>query len=85
MHFECSTFCPTQPTATRPLALQKDGTWFTYGYDITKNVCELFGPNGYIRTTYAYAPFGNVSASDNISWPFRWSSEVYDLVYYNYL
>jgi len=36
--------------ATRPLAIQKDGTWFTYGYDLTKNVYEVFGPAGYIRT-----------------------------------
>ena len=83
------TWDPTQPTATRPLALQKDGTWFTYGYDITKNVCELFGPNGYIRTTYSYTPFGSVSASENgVVQNFQWSSEFYDseldLVYYNY-
>ena len=76
-------------TATRPLAIQKDGTWFTYGYDLTKNICEVFGPAGYIRTAYAYAPFGAVSASDNsVVQPFQWSSEVYDselgLVYYNY-
>ena len=31
---------PSQETATRPLAIQKDGTWYTYGCDITKNVCE---------------------------------------------
>ena len=83
------TWDPTQPTATRPLALQKDGTWFTYGYDITKNVCELFGPNGYIRTAYSYTPFGSVSASENgVVQNFQWSSEFYDseldLVYYNY-
>ena len=35
---------PSQETATRPLAIQKDGTWYTYGCDITKNVCEVFGP-----------------------------------------
>jgi len=83
------TWDPTQPTATRPLALQKDGTWFTYGYDITKNVCELFGPNGYIRAAYSYTPFGSVSASENgVVQNFQWSSEHYDseldLVYYNY-
>ena len=82
------TWDPSQPTATRPLAIQKDGTWFTYGYDITKNVCEVFGPAGYIRTAYSYAPFGNVTESGDVSQPFQWSSEVYDseldLVYYNY-
>ena len=79
---------PTQETATRPLALQKDGSWFTYGHDLTKNVWEVFGPSGYIRTSYDYAPFGAVSASGNVTQPFQWSSEHYDsetaLVYYNY-
>ena len=68
----------SQATATRPLAIQKDGTWFTYGYDITKNVCEVFGPAGYIRTAYSYAPFGNVTESGDVSQPFQWSSEHYD-------
>ena len=82
------TWDPSQPTATRPLAIQKDGTWFTYGYDLTKNICEVFGPAGYIRTSYSYAPFGNVTESGDVSQPFQWSSEHYDseldLVYYNY-
>ena len=82
------TWDPSQPTATRPLAIQKDGTWFTYGYDLTKNVCEVFGPAGYIRTAYSYAPFGNVTASGDVTQPFQWSSEHYDseldLVYYNF-
>ena len=79
---------PSQETATRPLAIQKDGTWYTYGCDITKNVCEVFGPAGYIRTSYSYAPFGAVSASGDVTQPFQWSSEHYDsetaLVYYNF-
>ena len=80
---------PSQPTATRPLAIQKDGTWFTYGYDLTKNICEVFGPAGYIRTAYSYTPFGSVSASENgVVQNFQWSSEFYDseldLVYYNF-
>ncbi len=82
------TWDPSQPLATRPLAIQKDGTWFTYGYDLTKNICEVFGPAGYIRTAYSYAPFGAVSASGDVTQPFQWSSEHYDseldLVYYNY-
>ena len=82
------TWDPSQPTATRPLAIQKDGTWFTYGYDLTKTICEVFGPAGYIRTSYSYAPFGSVSESGDVSQPLQWSSEVYDseldLVYYNY-
>ena len=82
------TWDPSQSTATRPLAIQKDGSWFTYGYDITKNVCEVFGPAGYIRTAYSYTPFGAVSESGDVSQPFQWSSEHYDselgLVYYNF-
>ena len=23
---------------------QKDSTWYTYGWDLTKNICELYGP-----------------------------------------
>ena len=79
---------PTQPTATRPLAIQKNGTWFVYGHDLTKNVCEVFGSDGYIKTTYSYSPFGNVSSIGNFEQNFQWSSEFYDpeldLVYYNY-
>ncbi|MBP3302927.1 MAG: hypothetical protein J6L64_07345, partial [Opitutales bacterium] len=82
------TWDPSQPTATRPLAIQKDGTWFTYGYDLTKNVCEVFGQHGYIRTAYSYAPFGAVTESGDVTQPLQWSSEVYDseldLIYYNY-
>ncbi|MDO4410593.1 MAG: RHS repeat-associated core domain-containing protein, partial [Akkermansia sp.] len=82
------TWDPTQPVATRPLAIQKDGTWYTYGWDLTKNICEIFGQNGYIRSTYAYTPFGAVTANGDITQPIQWSSEHYDselaLVYYNY-
>lgn len=79
---------PTQPTATRPLAIQKDGTWYTYGWDLTKNICEVFGQHGYIRTNYTYAPFGQVTISGDVTQPIQWSSEYHDtelaLVYYNY-
>ena len=72
----------------RPLAIQKNGTWFVYGHDITKNVCEVFGSDGYIKTAYSYSPFGNVSSVGNFEQNFQWSSEFYDpelgLVYYNY-
>ncbi len=82
------TWDPTQPVATRPLAIQKDGTWYIYGWDLTKNICEIFGQNGYIRNTYAYTPFGAVTANGDITQPIQWSSEHYDselaLVYYNY-
>ena len=82
------TWDPTQPIATRPLAIQKDGTWYTYGWDLTKNICELYGTNGYIRTAYTYSPYGSVTESGNTWQPIQWSSEFYDdelgLVYYNY-
>ncbi len=82
------TWDPTQLVATRPLTIQKDGTWYTYGRDLTKNICEVFGQNGYIRSTYAYTPFGSVTATGDVTQPIQWSSEFYDnelaLVYYNY-
>ncbi len=83
------TWDPTQPIATRPLAIQKDATWYTYGWDLTKNICELYGNNGYIRTAYTYTPYGEVTESANsIYQPIQWSSEYNDtelsLVYYNY-
>lgn len=50
---------PTQPIATRPLAIRKDGTWYTYGWDLTKNVCEL-------RTMYSYSPYGTVISEGDV-------------------
>ena len=82
------TWDPTQPMATRPLALQKDGSWFTYGWDLTKNICELYGPSGYIRTAYTYTPYGQVSSTGDVEQAIQWSSEFNDtelgLIYYNY-
>ncbi|MCI7697984.1 MAG: RHS repeat-associated core domain-containing protein, partial [Akkermansia sp.] len=82
------TWDPTHPIATRPLAIQKDGTWYTYGWDLTKNVTEVFTTTGYIGTAYTYTPYGEVSASGNVTQPIQWSSEYHDvelgLVYYNY-
>ncbi len=82
------TWDPTQASATRPLALQKDGTWYCYGTDLSKNVTEVYNNNGTIATTYTYAPFGQVVASGSTTQPLQWSSEYYDtelgLVYYNY-
>ncbi len=79
---------PTQPVNTRPLSIQKDGTWYCYGWDLTKNICEVFGSNGYIRTAYTYTPYGAVTADGNVSQPLQWSSEFFDseqkLVYYNF-
>ncbi len=73
---------------THPLALRKDGTWYTYGWDLTKNICEVFGAAGYIRTPYSYKPYGEVISSGDVEHPIQWSSEYTDselaLVYYNY-
>lgn len=78
---------PTEPFATRPLSIRKNGTWYTYGYDLTKNVTELYKMDGTIATIYNYTPFGDVT-QQGIDQPFQWSSEVYDtelgMIYYNY-
>ena len=82
------TWDPTQPIATRPLAIRKDGTWYAYGWDLTKNICEVFGQHGYLRTAYTYSPYGEVTADGDVTQPIQWSSEYNDtelaLVYYNY-
>ena len=79
---------PTQSVATRPLAIRKDGTWYAYGWDLTKNICEVFGQHGYLRTAYTYSPYGEVTADGDVTQPIQWSSEYNDtetaLVYYNY-
>ena len=79
---------PTQPEATRPLAIRKDGAWYAYGWDLTKNVTEIFGKAGYLRTVYTYTPYGEVTAEGDVTQPIQWSSEYNDeelgLVYYNY-
>ena len=68
------TWDPTQPIATRPLTIQKDGTWYTYGWDLTKNICELYGTNGYIRTAYTYTPYSEVTENE----VFRSICEIYE-------
>ncbi len=82
------TWDPTQNIATRPLAIQLNGTWYAYGWDLTKNICEVYGQHGYIRTAYTYSPYGEVSFSGDVAQPIQWSSEFYDsetgLAYYNY-
>ena len=82
------TWDPSQPVATRPLAIQKDGTWYTYGWDLTKNICEVYGQHGYIRTACTYSPYGQVASSGDVEQPIQWSSEFNDtelaLIYYNY-
>ena len=82
------TWDPSQPVATRPLAVQINGTWYTYGWDLTKNICELYSTAGTITTSYTYTPFGSVIASGSLAQPIQWSSEVWDselgMVYYNW-
>ena len=79
---------PTQPEATRPLAIRKDSTWYAYGWDLTKNITEIFGKAGYLRTAYTYTPYGEATAEGDVTQPFTWSSEYADdelgLIYYNY-
>ena len=82
------TWDPTQPIATRPLAIQKDSTWYTYGWDLTKNIWEAYTTSGYIGTAYTYTAYGQVTASGAVEQPIQWSSEYNDaemgMVYYNY-
>ena len=67
---------PSEPVATRPLAIQINGTWYTYGWDLTKNICEMYSTAGAISTSYTYTPFGQVSASGSVAQIIQWSSEV---------
>ena len=90
-HHPCMWFItwdPSQPVATRPLAIQISGTWYTYGWDLTKNICEIYSTEGYISTSYTYTPFGSATVSGSVIQPIQWSSEVFDetisLNYYNY-
>ena len=81
---------PTQDIATRPLAIRADGAYSTYGWDLTKNICETYaGATGFLGHRYAYSPYGLVSLEGDTSYqPIQWSSEVYDeelgLNYYNF-
>ena len=56
---------PTQEVATRPLAIRENGVWYTYGWDLTKNICELYGQEGFIRTIYTYSPYGQVRENES--------------------
>lgn len=82
---------PSEPTATRPLALLAGGQLYLYGLDFSKNVTELMdSATGTLAATYDYSPFGALTSSGGLAAvnPLQWSSEVYDpataLVYYNY-
>ncbi len=82
------TWDPSQTVATRPLAIQINGTWYTYGWDLTKNICELYSTSGFISDSYTYTPFGSVTSTNGITQPILWSSEIFDtelgLACYNY-
>lgn len=85
------TWDPSQAVATRPLAIQINGTWYTYGWDLTKNICELYTSSRAIGSSYTYTPYGTVGIASNaakVTQSIQWSSEVYDaelgLVYYNF-
>lgn len=82
------TWDPTQPVATRPLSIRINGTWYTYGWDLTKNICELYSTGGTLTTAYTYTPYGSVTATGAVTQPIQWSSEVWDietsLNYYNW-
>jgi RHS repeat-associated protein len=72
---------PSEPVATRPLALLRDTNWWCYGFDQVKNVTELFDASGVLAATYDYAPFGAVIASSGSAAavnPLTFSSEIDD-------
>ena len=73
------TWEPTKPIATCPPAIQMDGTWYAYGWDLTKNICEIFGQHGHLRTNYTYTPYGEGLEVGDVFQPFRWSSEYSDI------
>ena len=90
-HHPCMWFItwdPSQSTATRPLAIQISGTWLTYGWDLTKNTCELYSTGGTVSSTYTYSPFGKLMVTGSLTQPIQWSGEMWDaevgMVYYNY-
>jgi RHS repeat-associated protein len=88
----------SEPTATRPLALQIGANAYYYSFDQVKNVTELFDGTGALAATYDYSPFGQVTsfqitqsgsqAITQFSNPLTFSSEIHDstlgLQYYNY-
>lgn len=41
---------------------------YTYGWDLTKNACEVYGQQGYMRTNYTYTPYGDVGPHDWVGW-----------------
>lgn len=79
---------PTEPIATRPLAMKSGGDIHTYTHDLTKNVMEVLDSAGSPVVVYDYDAFGAMTASRPHLNRFGFSSEYYDAdlgcVYYNY-
>ena len=79
---------PTQPVATRPLAIFYKGVAYYYGWDLTKNITEIFSLSARLQIDYVYTPFGQVRENGIIQQSIQWSSEYHDaetgLVYYNF-
>ena len=83
---------PTEPVATRPLAMVADGTIYLYTHDANKNVSELVNARtGETAAHYDYSVFGKMLIATGFLRnrnPFRFSSEYVDdatgLTYYNY-
>ncbi|WP_343206919.1 RHS repeat-associated core domain-containing protein [Akkermansia glycaniphila] len=88
---------PSEPVATRPLALTlwtREGTareTLYYTHDLQKNVTALFGQAAGRRAQYEYDPYGNpINTTGDAAGinPYRYSSEYHDedlgLIYYNY-
>ena len=83
---------PTEPVATRPLAMVVDGAVYLYVHDANKNVSDVVNARtGETAAHYDYSAFGRAIAStDSVvhSNPFMFSSEYADdvagLICYNY-
>ena len=83
---------PTEPVATRPLAMVADGTPYLYTHDANKNVSELVNARtGETAAHYDYSAFGKTLIAAGFLRnrnPFRFSSEYVDdatgLTYYNW-
>lgn len=81
---------PSEPIATKPLAIDIAGKLYYYAHDHSKNVTDLLDATGKIVAHYDYDPYGNVTATGELANlnPIQYSSEVYDpelgLVIYNY-
>ncbi len=51
---------------------------YTYGRDLTQNICAGFGADVCIKTAYTCTPYSSVTASGSVGRPIQWSSEYND-------